>query len=292
MSESPRFVLVAGATGCLGRHVVRGLRARGARVRMLSRRRAPGTIAMPADDGIEFARGDVLDPASLRGTCDGVDAVISCVGASLDLYAVRDRLSYTRVDAGGNLALVEAARAAGVRRFAYVSVFATPGIEETAYVRAHREVERALAAGFFDARIIRPTGFFGFLDEFVRMARRGVAPLVGDGSARTNPVDEADVAEFVADAFAGDEKLVEVGGPDVLSRAEIAGLAAAAVGKKVRVVRSSPAAWKAASRVLTRLQPRLSELLEFAAVVSTTEAIAPRRGRRRLEDHFREVARA
>jgi len=78
----------------------------------------------------------------------------------------------------------------------------------------------------------------------------------------------------------------------VLSRAEIARLAAAAVGRKVRVVHSPPAAWHAGSRLLARLQPRLSELLEFAAIVSTTTAIAPQRGRRRLEDHFRETARS
>jgi len=287
------FVLVAGATGSLGRLVVDRLRGRGVRVRVLSRHAVATDSAGPASDaGIEAFRGDVLDPASLVGSCDGVDAVISCVGASLDLYAWRDRLSYSLVDAGGNLALVEAARAAGVSRFAYVSVFATPGMEGTAYVKAHRAVEQALADSFFDRRIIRPTGFFGFLDELVRMARRGLAPVVGDGRARTNPVDESDLAEFVTDSFDSEDNLVEVGGPDVLTRAEIASLAAAAVGRRVRTVHSPPGAWLAASRVLSRLQPRLSELLEFAAVVSTTEAIAPRRGRRRLEDHFREVAAA
>jgi len=291
MPDPLRFVLVAGATGALGRRVVDHLRRRGVRVRLLSRRAVHAGPPGPSGEaGIEAFRGDVLDPASLVGSCDGVDAVVSCVGASLDLYAWRDRKSYSLVDAGGNLALVEAARAAGVSRFAYVSVFATPGIEATAYVKAHRAVEQALADSFFDQRVIRPTGFFGFLDEFVRMARRGLAPVVGDGSARTNPVDELDLAEFVADSFDGEDSLVEVGGPDVFSRAEIASLAATAVARRVRVVHSPPGAWMAASRALARLQPRLSELLEFAAVVSTTEAIAPRRGRRRLEDHFREVA--
>jgi uncharacterized protein YbjT (DUF2867 family) len=282
-SRVPTFVLVAGATGSLGRHVASLLRARGARVRILSRRDRPEETAR--DGGIESFRGDVLRPATLAGCCDGVDAVVSCLGASLDLYAWRDRLSYSRIDAEGNLALVETARAAAVPLFAYVSVFANGPIEQTAYVRAHRAVERGLEG--MDARIVRPTGFFSFLDEMIRMASRGVVPLIGDGRARTNPIDEAELAGFVVDSLAGSERIVEAGGPDVLSRAEIAALAAQAVGRRVRTIRSSPNAWLAGSRMLRRLQPRLSELLEFAAIVSTNDGIAPQRGRRRLEDHFR-----
>jgi uncharacterized protein YbjT (DUF2867 family) len=288
--RSPSFVLVAGATGSLGRHVVDLLRVRGSRVRILSRRDRPEETAR--DGGIECFRADVLAPATLAGSCDGVDAVVSCLGASLDLYAWRDRLSYSRIDAEGNLALVEAARAAGVPMFAYVSVFANGPIEQTAYVRAHRAVERGLEATSMESRILRPTGFFGFLDELIRMAGRGLVPLIGDGTARTNPIDEAELAGFVVDSLIGTDRIVEAGGPDILSRAEIASLAAAAVGRTVRTVRSSPAAWLAGSRVLRRIQPRLSELLEFAAVVSTNDGIAPQRGRRRLEDHFRGVVAA
>ena len=76
-------MLVAGATGSLGRRVVDRLRQRGVRVRVLSRRAGPSAAA--GDAGIEAFRGDVLVPASLAGSCDGVDAVISCLGASLDL---------------------------------------------------------------------------------------------------------------------------------------------------------------------------------------------------------------
>jgi hypothetical protein len=57
-------------------------------------------------------------------------------------------------------------------------------------------------------------------------------------------------------------------------------------------VRSSAASWLSGARMLRRMQPRLSELLEFAAVVSTNDGIAPALGRRRLEDHFRGEARS
>lgn len=287
-------VLVAGATGSLGRHVVAELLARGERVRILSRR-DPSDATSPfsaAAGRVEAVRGDVLDPPSLLPACAGVEAVVSCVGASLDLYAWRDRRSYTLVDGLGNLALLQAARTAGVGRFAYVSVFARGAIERTAYVRAHRRVEEALATSGLDWRAIRPTGFFGFLDELVRMAARGLLPVIGDGKARTNPVAEQDLAAFVASAFDRTERVTEIGGPDALSREEMALLAAHAVGRRARIVRSSPRAWLAGARLLARAQPRLSELFEFAAVVSTNDAVAEARGTRRLEDRFREVAAA
>lgn len=295
MGASTSTVLVAGATGSLGRPVVRELVARGERVRILSRR-GPAGAASAADafgawaEGVEVARGDVLDPSSLLPACEGVRTVVSCVGASLDLYAWRDRRSYTLVDGLGNLALLQAARTAGATRFAYVSVAARAAVERTAYVRAHRRVEDALATSGLDWRVVRPTGFFGFLDELVRMAGRGVLPVIGDGSARTNPVAEEDLATFVASAFDRAERLVEVGGPDVFTREEMALLAARTLGRRARIVRSSPRAWLAASRLLARVQPRLSELLEFAAVVSTNDGIAEPRGTTRLEDHFRRVA--
>ncbi len=281
------IVLVAGATGSLGRHVVGELLARGERVRLLSRRGAP---ACDPAGGVETVRGDVLDPPTLLAACRGVGAVVSCVGASLDLYAWRDRNSYSLVDGLGNLALLQAARTAGASRFTYVSVAAGGPIERTAYVRAHRRVEDGLAASGLDWRVVRPTGFFGFLDELVRMAARGIVPVIGDGRARTNPVAEEDLARFVASAFDGPERVVEAGGPDVFSREEMARMAARAVGRRARIVRSSPRVWLAASGVLARVQPRLSELLEFAAVVSTNAAVAEPRGTCRLEDHFREVA--
>lgn len=283
--------LVAGATGSLGRLVVAELLARGETVRVLSRRPDAARLFDGAGSGrIESARGDVLVSSSLPACVDGVDAVVSCVGASLDLYAWRDRLPYSRVDRDGNLALIDAASAAGCRCFVYVSVFATPPIEPTAYVQAHRAVERALAASSLDWRIVRPTGFFGFLDELVQMARRGFAPVIGDGRARSNPIDERDLAAVVAGAASSADRIVEAGGPDVLTRAEMALLAEKAVGRRVRIVHSPPGLWTASARALKRLQPRLSELFEFAAAVSTNDAVAPQRGRRRLEDHFREVA--
>jgi uncharacterized protein YbjT (DUF2867 family) len=86
-------VLVAGATGSLGREVAKALHEKGHRVKTFSRNparsRALGTVAD------EIATGDTTNPESLKGVLDGVDAIISCLGAPVR-FTVGDRRSPQR----------------------------------------------------------------------------------------------------------------------------------------------------------------------------------------------------
>src|SRR4051812_19469700 len=81
VGSSLKTVLVAGATGALGRHVVRELVARGHRVCALTRRsEGANLLALPPE---AIVRADALDARSLEGCCHGIDVVFSCVGASV-----------------------------------------------------------------------------------------------------------------------------------------------------------------------------------------------------------------
>src|SRR3712207_4723668 len=135
-------VLVAGATGILGREVARALHGKGHRVKTFSRNparaRALGTVAD------EIATGDATNPESLKGVLDGVEAVVSCLGAPLR-FTVGDRRGFREVDTVANLNLLEAAKEAGVRRFVYVSVHVQPDYARSAYIRAHEEVVSELS---------------------------------------------------------------------------------------------------------------------------------------------------
>lgn len=111
-------VLLAGATGAVGRRVLGDLRARGDYVRTLSRdpRRAK---ALVADDVRVLDVASVPpDAPALTSAMDGVDVVVSCLGANVSLRAY-ERRSYADVDTRANLALVAAATAARVPRFVY-----------------------------------------------------------------------------------------------------------------------------------------------------------------------------
>jgi uncharacterized protein YbjT (DUF2867 family) len=280
-------VLVAGASGALGREVVRALAARGWRVRALSRE--PARLAgLPV---AEVARGDALSGAGLAEACDGVERVFSCLGASVSPSAP-GRRSFLAVDVPANARLIEAARRAGARRFTYVSAFGAPARRDLAYLRAHEEVVDLLRGSGLSFGVVRPTGFFSAFAEYVQLAARGAVPLVGDGSARTNPVHEADLAGVCAEVLEADGPVErDAGGPEVLTRADIVALAFAAVGRPVRVRRLPAPVARGAALLLRPFHPRLSELTAFVAAVGTSDAVAPATGSLRLAGYFQAHAR-
>ena len=281
-------VLVAGATGRLGRPLVAELAARGLRVRALARD-AGRHLRMPG--AAEHRAADVTRPGTLRGACDGVDAVISCVGAPLSL-GLGDRTPHEAVDFRGNLALLEEARRAGVRRFVYVSVFGGRDLRALAYADAHERFADALAASSLDWAVVRPTGYFSFLRELLVMAHAGRGVVVAAGDAVTNPIHEADLAAFCADALEGAERDLPVGGPRSHTRREMVEMAFRALGSVPRV-RSVPAwALRLGARTLRPVNPRVAALVRFGVEVSLRPVVAPAFGERTLGAYFDAEARA
>ena len=111
--------LVIGATGLVGLEVCRRLREAGATVRALIRTTADAQKRAELERlGIELAEGDLKDPASLARACAGVQSVISTASSTL---ARQSGDSIETVDRRGQLALVDAARTAGVEHFVFVS---------------------------------------------------------------------------------------------------------------------------------------------------------------------------
>lgn len=116
----PQNILISGASGFIGGHVVRAAHSQtDARLRLMRHR---ADFEAPSDDRIHTVSGDVRDPGSLRELCDGVDAVIHCASAvggdAQTLHAVNDQ---------GTHALVDAALQQGVRRVVYVSTASVYG---------------------------------------------------------------------------------------------------------------------------------------------------------------------
>lgn len=278
-------MLVAGASGRLGRHLVRALAVQGYRVRALTRRpELPTELEPLVEDHVVH---DVRTSLTLIQAMREVSALVSTVGASVRPALGHGRLSYGRVDLEANTRLLNDARRAGVPRFAYVSLYGGRELLDTEYAWAHERVVDAVLDSGMSPLIVRPTGFFGSLEPVLGMARRGVALVLGDGSARTNPVHEADVAGATARALAEGYELLRIGGPDVLTRREIAGLALEAWGRSRAVTVSVPDRWlRRIGSVIRPLHPRLGGLLGFAAALAETDVVAPSWSERSLEDHF------
>ncbi|MBL8228469.1 MAG: SDR family oxidoreductase [Bryobacterales bacterium] len=278
------MILIAGATGSIGSQFVQLARSDGHRIRAFSR--SAERLRGLAD---EIVTGDATHAGTMDGICNGVEIVVSTLGASVSPDHPGKR-PFRDVDTAANLRLLDAAKSAGVRRFVYVSVHIEPGYANTAYIRAHEEVVRAVAQSGLSHTVVRPTGVFSAMASFLDLARKGAIPRIGDGRARTNPVHEADVAEVIRTHLNEGPEEVNVGGPEILERREIAAMAFAALGRKPRLLPVSPVLMRTMGKMMGLWNPRMGELTEFAAAVSVTDSIAPMGGRRKLGEYFREAA--
>ncbi len=277
-------VLVAGATGYLGGFVAREFKKRGYWVRALAR--SPDKLNSLQDSLDEIVQGQVTQPDTLEHVCDGIDLVFSSVGITKQ----KDNLTFRDVDYQGNVNLLEVARRAQVKKFIYVSVLNGPNLLHLDIVKAHEDFVAVLQSSGVDYAVLRPTGFFSDMGEYLSMAKKGRVYLFGSGENSINPIHGADLAVACVDAVDAATPEIDVGGPEVLTHRQIAELAFAALGKPPRV--SSVPLWMVKPAVaLTKLFSRhQGELLAFLTTAMSIDSVAPKFGTRRLEDHFRETA--
>ncbi len=276
-----KTVLVAGATGYLGRRVVAELASRGYRVRALGR--SGEKLAPIKDYADELFVGDVTKPDTLAGLCDGVDIVFS----SLGITRQKDDLTYEDVDYQGNVNLLRLAEASGVRRFVYIHVANAEKLSHLAMIKAKQAFVDELKRSPVAHTVICPTGFFSDMEEFLSMARSGRAWLFGDGLNQVNPIHGADLAEFIVDAFDGDEEQLDVGGPDVFTYREIAEMAFDAVGRRPKISCIPKSLLSVVVGGLRRLtSAQVYGPIEFMADVMTMNVIGRSYGYHHLPDHL------
>ena len=217
------MILVTGANGFVGRHVVQELAGAGKRVRALVR----GTRGAASLAGIEceLATGDITDEAALTAAATGCDAVVHLAAIIHGRPA-----DFERVIAGGARNVVAAARVAGVPRIVHMSALGVG--EETKdtvpYYRAKWAAERTVSECGIPHAILRPSFIFGSdggaLPRFLRIARLApVTPVVGTGLQRLQPIWIGDVARAfrMALELAGPTLTAELGGPDVVDWNEL-----------------------------------------------------------------------
>jgi uncharacterized protein YbjT (DUF2867 family) len=281
-------VLVAGASGYLGRHVIQELNARGHRARALIR--DPGKRDL-VDGAEETLAIDLLDPGErVAAAMRDMDAVFSAAGQPCTLRRISDRRSFRSVDPQINRTLLHAALAAGVQKFVYVAVLARQEHRHLDYVAAHEEFVTELQDSPIESTVVRVNGFFYSYIDLLDFARRGLAVSFADGTARSNPIHEADLAIACVQAIAGVDRQIDVGGPETITRRQEIEFAFAAAGRRPRVLRIPVALLKAMLPVMRVTDRRRAEMLEFLAAISASDLIAPARGDRRLGDYLREHA--
>ena len=194
--------LVTGVTGFVGRRLARALVARGYLVRGLTRR-DPGLDDL-VNAGIEVVRGDLADPAALERACDGQRLVFHAAGRVSDWGPRQD---FVRVNVEGTAHLLAACVRAQVERLVHLSSLTVLGLpsdarsidEATPYatplpgdhytatkIAGERLVRAASAEGRLQTTVVRPGAIWGrgdvlIVPRIVRLLRRGLMPVIGDG---------------------------------------------------------------------------------------------------------------
>ncbi|MCE8536939.1 SDR family oxidoreductase [Ruegeria pomeroyi] len=276
-------VLIAGATGYLGRFLCAEYHARGYRVTALvrDRRHAKDLVA---DALIE---AQATQPETLTGLLTGIDLVVSALGITRQA----DGLSYRVVDFGANLNLLREAERAGVGRFAYVHVIRAQAMRHVPLVSAKADFVHALQASGIASTVIAPSGYFSDMGEFFSMARAGRVWLFGSGANRINPIHGADLAAAVADATEAGRGWLDVGGPETFTHTEIARMAFAALDRPPRITRLPDTLRKAALALLPWITPRrINGPAQFFLTAMSLDMVGAPFGTRRLAGYFAALA--
>lgn len=210
--------LVTGATGQLGRRIVRFLLERDRPVRAFVR--LTSRYGELEQRGAETFIGNLQREKDIHKACQDVKYVISSHGtneSSGDAQAI---------DYQANIDLIDQAKAQGVEHFTFISVLgADRGYEDSPVFKAKWEVERYLQASGLNYTILRPSGFASnLLPAAERFRQTGIYLLVGDPENRTSIVSTDDLAQIAGDSSARDQahgQVLAVGGPEILKRQDI-----------------------------------------------------------------------
>ena len=280
-------ILIAGATGNVGQHLVESLFNQGHSIRVLARdSQRVRPIHRWVDDVII---GDVTNPSSLKNICRGVDTIISAVGAKSNLMTFQ-RGTYLDVDFLGNLNLLNEAKAHKVKKFAYVSVFSNKEIDYLDYVVCHKRFEEELMNSGMEHLIVRATPFFSAFQEIFTLAKLGFLPTIGNGENQLNPIHPKDLADELLRLLPEKATDLDIGGPKLYTRSEIFELAFRTLGKNPRFINLPNKLIEIKIKTAKIVYPRFAAYLAFITQLLQVDTVAPQYGKEFLEEYFSKLA--
>ena len=238
-----KLVTLIGGGGFIGRYAVQALLKAGARVRVAQRdpRSAWFLKSLGGLGQTQVVAADLANPASIAHALIGSDAVVNLTGVLAGDFQLM------HVD--GPASLARAAAEAGATAFVHMSAIGADPQSASQYGRSKGLGEAAVRAVFPQATILRPSVVFGQEDAFVNrfagmIAKVPIVPVLRP-TVKFQPVFVGDVAEAVAASLTrGDARgaTYELGGPDVLTMAELQRWIAQAIGRSPSFVELPDAA--------------------------------------------------
>ena len=262
------MILIVGASGRLGSVVVQQLLAQGKPVRVMTRN--PLTLAHLKQQGAEVVSGDLRDPASLLRACQGVEQVLAAAHA---LVGKGDNNPQT-VDDAGNRQLIDAAKAAGVKHFVFLSILGASLDAPLEFFRIKYRTEEYLRASGLSFTIFRPSAFMDLWAQLIGqpILEQGKTTIFGRGNNPINFVAVEDVARFVCFAFedpvAGNQ-VIEVGGPENLTLNQVAEIFEHVSGRQAKKRLVPLPMMRVLSTLMQPVNPALSRLIRLGVYMDT-----------------------
>lgn len=292
------MILVVGATGQLGSLVVHTLRDQGAAVRAMVR--DPSAADDLAATGADLVRADLTEPETLDAALVGVTAVV----ATANVAAPTRRTDRSDALDAGYAELVARAERSGVSRFVLASVPETPVDDDVPVARSKRRTERLLAATALSWASVQMPPFtevwlalvgsqiplrgearatlaraYPTLRRFRRISGSTVEDLglmlvPGPATGRQAFLSVHDAARVLAAAAVTDtvSGVVEVGGPESLSWADVAEIYGRVLGRRVRVVGQPAAIFGVLQRLLAPVAPSLAGIMALNRLMAVSES--------------------
>jgi uncharacterized protein YbjT (DUF2867 family) len=261
-------LLVVGATGTLGRQVVRRALDEGHQVRCLVR--SPRKATFLKEWGAEIFQGDLCSPESLPPALEGITAVIDAATSR-----PTDSLTIKQVDWDGKVSLIQAAAAAGIERFVFFSILNSQNFSHVPLMEIKRCTELFLAESGLKYTILQPCGFMqGLIGQYAIPILDGQSVWITGDSSPIAYMDTQDIAKFAVRALEVPEtenKTFPVVGSRAWGAYEIIRLCERLSGKNARIARLPLNFLRGVRRVLRFFQWgwNVSDRLAFTEVLAT-----------------------
>lgn len=278
-------VVLAGAFGRLGSDILRALVRDGHDVLAVD-------MVLRELDGIEGSyekkQVDVTKPEQLAGLCEGADAVITTVG----LTRTSAEVTNYDIDYQGNLNLLNEAKRAGVKKFAYVSVLKADRAPKVPMLHAKYLLEEALKASGIDYVIFRPTGYFYDIAKvFKPMIEKGEVTLLGKKPVSANVIDTTDLADFMLLHLNDKNVTYDIGGTETYTYEQIARMFFAAAGKEPVIKHAPPILFDVLAFINKLKKNGKEAILRFSKWTLTESMVAEHRfGRLSFKEYIEKNA--
>ena len=273
------MIVVTGGAGYIGSYIVRQLVEAGESVRVMvhnpERARQEGRLAgLP----VEWAQADVTRPETLAAAMQDASAVIHTVAIAIE----KGERTYEEINYQGTVNVVDAAKAAGVRRFLNMCQLGADSGLPYRFLASKGKAQEYVAQSGLDWTAFRPSTVWGPEDEFANSFARLIPltpiifPIIGDENARFESVWVGDVAAAVVKSLhdpATIHQEYELGGPEVLTLEEIERRTLKALGRKRTFIHMPMSLIRLAVKGMEALLPSppvTNSLLELLAVPNVT----------------------